>query len=161
MKFSRSQGGFSLVEVTMALGITAFCVVSLFGLLAVGVQSNSAAVEQTGANAILSAVIADLRATPATIPRGAATVSARFQIPIPANPVTEAPPETTLYFNEQGNPNTSLQPDSRYRLTIDFPPNGNAPRTATFARLRLTWPAQVDPSKAAGEAVSFTLVDRN
>jgi uncharacterized protein (TIGR02598 family) len=31
---------FSLVEVTLALGIAAFCLIALFGLMPVGVQTN-------------------------------------------------------------------------------------------------------------------------
>ena len=35
---------FTLIEVTLALGITAFCLLAIFGLLPVGLRSNQAAV---------------------------------------------------------------------------------------------------------------------
>ena len=39
---------FSLVEVTLALGIAAFCLIAVFGLMPVGVQTNRNAISQTG-----------------------------------------------------------------------------------------------------------------
>ena len=55
---------FSLVEVTLALGIAAFCLIAVFGIMPVGVQTNRNATSQTAATNIMAAVIADLRATP-------------------------------------------------------------------------------------------------
>ena len=55
--------GFSLVEVTLALGVAAFCLIALLGLLPLGMQTNQSAVSQTAAASILSSVVADLRAT--------------------------------------------------------------------------------------------------
>src|SRR5690349_23442097 len=54
---------FSLVEVTLALGIAAFCLIAVFGLIPVGVQTNRNATSQTAATNIMAAVIADLRST--------------------------------------------------------------------------------------------------
>ncbi|PYL54700.1 MAG: hypothetical protein DMF33_00490 [Verrucomicrobia bacterium] len=59
----RSATAFSLVELTLALGIAAFCLITLFGLLPVGVQTNRNATSQTAATNILTDVIADIRAT--------------------------------------------------------------------------------------------------
>ena len=53
---------FSLVEVTLALGVAAFCMIAVFGLLPVGVQTNQRATSQTSATSIMANVIADLRA---------------------------------------------------------------------------------------------------
>src|SRR5256884_2039571 len=55
--------GFSLVEVTLALGVAAFCLIALLGLLPLGMQTNQSAVSQTAAASILSSLVADLRAT--------------------------------------------------------------------------------------------------
>ena len=47
----RCIAAFSLVEVTLALGIAAICLVALFGLMPVGVQTNRSATSQTAATA--------------------------------------------------------------------------------------------------------------
>ena len=68
-------GAFSLVEVTLALGVAAFCLLAVFGLVPVGVQTNRNATSQTAAANIMAAVVGDLRATPK-----ANTTSAQFGI---------------------------------------------------------------------------------
>lgn len=42
-----SLAAFSLVEVTLALGVTGFCLIAILGLIPVGISSNQAASEQT------------------------------------------------------------------------------------------------------------------
>ena len=65
MKFKlRRLHAFSLVEVTLALGIAAFCLIAVFGLVPVGVQTNRNATSQTAATNILSSVVSDIRASP-------------------------------------------------------------------------------------------------
>src|ERR1700761_1108969 len=98
LRQARSSGAFSLVEVVIALAVTIFCLVALFGLLSVGLRSNQATIEQASATSILSAAVADLRATPQTVPSGSAANSLQYNIKIPANPVNSATPVTTLYF---------------------------------------------------------------
>ena len=49
---------FSLVEVTLALGVAAFCLIAVFGLLLVGVQTNQRATSQTAAGSIMANVTA-------------------------------------------------------------------------------------------------------
>ena len=60
----RSKLAFSLVEVTLALGVAAFCLIAIFGLMPVGVQTTRNATSQTTSTNIVAAVVADLRATP-------------------------------------------------------------------------------------------------
>ena len=59
---ARSAAGFSLVEITLALGVAAFCLIAVFGLVPVALNTQQASVNQTKANAIISQVINDLRA---------------------------------------------------------------------------------------------------
>ena len=61
---SSAIAAFSLVEVTLALGFAAFCLIAVFGLVPVGVQTNRNATSQTAATNILSSVVSDLRASP-------------------------------------------------------------------------------------------------
>ena len=154
------HSGFSLVEVTLALGVAAISLLTIFALLPVGIKTNQVAIEQTASTDVLSAVTADLRATPMTTPRGAATVSPRFSISIPANPVGAAT-STVLFFTAEGQFATSLDTNSRYRVTITFLPNGAGARTATFVDLKATWPAPATIVNAGGAAEMFVALDRN
>lgn len=150
--------GFSLVEVTLALGVAAVSLLVIFGLLPLGLQTNQRSIEETASADILSAVAADLRATPVTNPRGRGTTSTQFGISIPAAGGTGT---TTLFFNSARQPNSSQQSDSRYRITITFLSSSGGPKTATFADLKVTWPAAAAIANAQGSAEMFTAFDRN
>jgi uncharacterized protein (TIGR02598 family) len=151
---------FSLVEVTLALGVAAISLLAIFALLPVGVKTNQVAIEQTASTNVLSAITGDLRATPLTTPRGGATTSPRFGIAIPANPVA-ANITTTLYFTTEGQFSMTLEPASRYCVSITFLPNGAKARTATFAHICATWPASAAVGNAGGTAEWFVALDRN
>src|SRR5438128_4149217 len=154
----RRDWSFSLVEVTLALGVAAVSLLVIFSLLPIGLQTNQRAIEQTASADILSAVAADLRATPVTNPRGNATTSAQFGISIPAAGSTGT---TTLFFSSVGRAATSQQLDSRYRITVTFLSNGGGAKTATFADLKVTWPAAAAIADAQGSAEMFAAFDRN
>ena len=146
MRESRaSAAGFSLVEVTLALGIAAFCLIAVLGLMPVGVQTNRNATSQTAATNIMAAVIADLRATPKT-----ASTSAQFGITFGSNP----PP---LYFDGPGQFSTSLQAGSRYQLNVTW--NGSS--GLRYAHVKVTWPAAATPGNASGSVDMFAAFDRN
>jgi Tfp pilus assembly protein PilV len=157
---AKRPNAFSLVEVTLALGVASVSLLAIFALLPVGVKTNQVAIEQTASTDVLSAVAADLRATPVTTPRGGAATSPRFGIVIPSNPVG-ANTTTTLYFTSEGRFSTTLVPGSRYRVSVTFSPNGAEARTATFAHLNATWPAPAAPINAEGTAEMFVALDRN
>ena len=53
---------FSLVEVTFALGIAAFCLLTVFALIPVALKTQQASIQQTTANTIASQIVADLSA---------------------------------------------------------------------------------------------------
>lgn len=156
---TRRSNAFSLVEVTMALGIAAVSLLAIFALLPVGVKTNQIAIEQAASTDVLSAVAVDLRATPITIPRGGAATSPRFGITIPANPAGETT-TTILYFTSEGQFTTTLTPPSRYRVSVTFLPNGAGIRTATFAHLNASWPAAAAAANAEGTEM-FVALDRN
>jgi uncharacterized protein (TIGR02598 family) len=149
MKRSTHGGsGFSLVEVTLALGIGAFCLIAVFGLIPIGVQTNRNATSQSAATNITAAVVSDLRGTPR-----ANNTSTQFGI-------TFGTP-ATLYFDSTGQFTTTLGTNSRYRLTITW--NPNAPSGSSWADLKLTWPAPADPTTTtpSGSVERFAAFDRN
>src|SRR5215467_9336059 len=121
---------FSLVEVTFALGIAAFCLITVFALVPVAALTSRNASSQTAATNIMAAVIADLRATPATN-----RTSGQFGI-------TFGTPKT-LYFDGSGQFSTSLSTNSRYQLNVTFsqqnPPPAPPAVPTIYADLKATW----------------------
>ena len=59
-----SMAAFSLVEVTLAVGVAAFCLVAILGLLPTALKVNQDSTQRTTANGILSMVVANIRAIP-------------------------------------------------------------------------------------------------
>ncbi len=137
---------FSLVELVLALGVAAFCLFAVFGLMPVGMQTNRNAASQTAATNIIAVIVADLRTTPA-----AATTSPQFAITFGT--------DKRLYFDASGQASTSLTPDSRYQLNITW---NSAPTGLNYAVLRVTWPAQIDPATTTpgGSVQIFAAFDR-
>jgi len=169
MRIRRANWGFTLIEVTLALGVAGFCLVTVFGLLPVGLTSNQASLEQTTAGNISSAIVSDLRSTQ---PVGAGT-SPRLGMPVPA--AGTAATMHTIYLASNGSatavdtaPMTSGSAISRYRATVQFfPPQPAVPRTATVVRVLITWPALADPNyqtlpaNFSGSYEADTTLDRN
>jgi type II secretory pathway pseudopilin PulG len=176
--------GFSLVEITLALGVAAFCLLAVFGLVPVGVQTNRNATSQTAATNIMAAVIADMRATPKVFNNSrtyyvgdSVLLSGNCYSAIttttgntPPNPTywTPASPcprfgidfgtPKTIYFDTEGQFATSIGPASRYRINVTFPwVSGNL----YGANLKVTWPAAADPATPSGSAEMFAAFDRN
>ena len=149
---------FSLVEVTLALGIAAFCLIAVFGLLPVGMQTNRNAKSQTRATNLMAAVMADLRATPST-----KTTSLQFCIPLTGT--------RTLYFDSEGRCSSTAAGstsscgvawnpalETRYQVNITFPSSGYL--SLKYADLKATWPAPAAPANASGSVEMFAAFDR-
>ncbi len=140
---------FSLVEVTLALGVAGFCLLAILGLLQTGLTSEKATVGQTAAGGILSAVYSDLLSTPSTTNR-----SPIFSLAL-SNQTLFAP--QTVYFSEAGwtsNPTST----SRYRVSVGIQSTnaGTLP-----VRILVSWPAAADPTNASGAVEVVTALDRN
>ena len=148
----RQSGGFSLVEATLALGVAAFCLLTLFGLLPLGLQTNQSSISQTTAASVLSSIVADLRATPKT-----SATSVQYVITFGVAKV--------LYLDAEGRAVSPTNPTAipRYRVAITFPSNPGGSGPPTFVCLRLSWPAAVDPATniPAGLVETFTAIDRS
>ena len=159
-----SPAGFSLVEVALALGIAAFALIAISGLLPVGVNSSQVAAEQTATLGIVTGLEADLRVTART-----ATASPSLGIPIPTSPTVgyptiDANSTATFCLDDSGGPfpaPTTPDVTSRYRATVNFavPPAGQ--RTATLVKITISWPAQALPNNANGSVTTLVALDRN
>ena len=62
MRRLAAAAAFSLVELTLALGLAAFCLITVFALVPVAVLTNRNATSQTAATNIMALTVADLRA---------------------------------------------------------------------------------------------------
>ena len=130
---SPSIAAFSLVELTLALGIAAFTLIAVFGLVPLGVQTNRNATSQTAATNILSGVVSDIRAS--TPGQG---FTAKYHISRAKSS------NTTLYLDGQGQSTTSLGANSRYRLYVKIANNPAAVVYPNYVWLKVSWPAAVD-----------------
>ena len=171
-QIKNSSPAFSLVEVALALAITAFCLVAIFGLIPVGLTSNQTSTEQTAAANISRAIVADLRASTT------GATSSIFGINLPAsggnNTTGAGGPSNVLFFTEDGGPiigNSAIVSGTtaRYRAAIGFaPPPATANlKAVTSVRLLISWPALADqntnswPKNASGTYEIVTALDRN
>jgi uncharacterized protein (TIGR02598 family) len=141
----RCSAGFSLVELTLALGIAAFCLIAVLGLVPVAALTNRNATSQTAATNIIASVIADMRAT-------TSSTSPQYNITFGT--------AKTLYFDGAGQFTTSLGANSRYRVRVTFP---SSPSGLSYADVKATWPAPVDPvtTTPSGAVEIFAAFDRN
>jgi type II secretory pathway pseudopilin PulG len=151
------SGAFSLVEVTLALGVAAFCLLVLLGLLPTGLKTQQSSIQQTTANQILSQICSFLRAD-VRLPPGLY----RQVCPDPPDPndpcnwdqlhghwAQVGQPPDWLYFTnagkQTGNVNASSPPtDAVFRVKITYnptPPTGST----SVANVVVSWPAPVDP----------------
>jgi len=157
----RAACAFSLIEVSLALGVASFCLLSVLGLLPLGINSNQASIQQTAATGLATAILSDLRTSQINVP--AISPSVHFQIPIPAAGST-ANLTSTIFLRENGsvaqnasptavNANADPTQNPRYRATITFlPPAAAQQRTATQVRILITWPALADPQAGSAPA---------
>lgn len=168
---------FSLIEVTLALGVAVYSLLAVFGLLSVGVNTDQASVQQTTGANLVKAIVADLRAAPAnSSPDGfSKTPQFGFQIPSPGQAGSASSPQT-VYLTDGGSatgpaasaPSTTANSVSKYRVSVAFIPPASSPsRMGTSVRVLLTWPASADrdpnawPSHYTGSIEIVTTLDRN
>jgi type II secretory pathway pseudopilin PulG len=164
--------GFSLVEVTLALGVAAICLLSLLALLPVASKTQQTSIQQTMANQIISQLDAVLRAD-ISLPPG----QANKVCPDPPDPnqpcnwgalhghwLLVATPDTMYFTNDgiQTGPLNGSPPANavfRAKITYRFPPA----ETTSLADIAVSWPAAVDPDNGgvpAGYVMTTLAVNR-
>jgi len=136
--------GFSLVEVTVALGLAAFGLLAIFALLPTGVNSNSDSVKSTLAAGLATTIVNDLQ-------------SANYGAPSPVygiNPDTVATDPPAMFFRADGGTDTPANADFKGVTAI--------PKVAgkiSQVRVVISWPAQAANPVNSFEVV--TSIDRN
>ena len=160
---------FSLVEVTLALGVAAFCLVTVLGLLPTSLKTQQSSIQQTTANQIISTIFSDLRADVRLPPGQANKVCGDDGTcewgNLHGHWRDRAVPDT-LYFTKEakqtGTINGTPPADAVFRakITYRFPPS----ETTSLADIRVTWPARVDPDQLgavpAGSVRALIAVNR-
>lgn len=174
----RRVHAFSLVELTLALGVAAFCLLAVFGLIPVGVQINRNSTSQTAAKSIIALADRDLRATTP------GQTSLLLFIPVPSDPTCPTcqnfvPPNfvpcsggqtsstsTIRYIDDRGQNNHFVSNGNwLYRLTATPLKNTNATSAlgATYFHLKVTWPYSIDPcaTTPSGSVETFAAFNKN
>jgi uncharacterized protein (TIGR02598 family) len=172
----RSITAFSLVELTIALGVISFCLLTIIGLLAIGINSTHSSTTQTAATNLLTAVTSDLEAVPNITPAytpvaakgtvakpaggsiSAVNNSPMFNLAVPAGGTTTTTTQI-LYVGENGLTNTTAA-GMLYQVNIWITPANNA-HQETFARILISWPAAVNPLTSAPQGYVENVVAIN
>jgi type II secretory pathway pseudopilin PulG len=167
----RKVAGFSLVEVTLALGVAALCLLVLLGLLPTGVKTQQNGIQQTTANQILSQLCSFLRAD-VRLPPGLYQQVCPNP-PDPSDPcnwdqlhghwLNVAQPPDCVYFtqtakqtgNVSSNCTGSPPSDAVFRAKLTYNP-GPPTGSTSVANVVVSWPAPVDPSAGGVPAGSVT-----
>jgi uncharacterized protein (TIGR02598 family) len=159
-RFLKPASAFSLVEVTLALGVAAFCLITVFGLIPVGLKTQQTSIQQTIANNITSEVIGDLRAA---YSKPGNSNSSQFGIQ-----VTKLPPgqqqkytPTPVYFALDGTQQNGSA-GAVFKTTITyFSATDITDATLTLADITTSWPAaQADLSMVTGSVETVAVIDR-
>lgn len=155
----RITAAFSLVEVVLALGVAAFCLIAVLGTLPVALKTQQTSIQQTIANNITSEIIGDLRAAYT----GPGTNSSQFGIELKKLPPGQAQKytPTPVYFALDGT-QQSGPAGAVFKATITyFSATDITDATLTLADITTTWPAaQSDSTKVAGSMETVAVIDR-
>ena len=169
MKLSLPKtAAFSLVEVVLAIGVAAFALIAVLGMLPVALKIQRTSANQTKANAVMALIIGDFRAK-MRLPRGLQSKSQEGTVGLGLHGswATRATPDTLFFTNDglqtpahtayTGTP--AAPPDAVFRATITYlyPPTV----TTAVATITVNWPAaQTDLTKVEGSIEMFTAVNR-
>ena len=160
----RQTAAFSLIEIVLAIGVVAFSMIAVLGLLPVALKIQQASIQQTTATQILSQVGSTLRAA-VRYPPGLAQQLQDGDKELHGHWLSVGTPDT-LYYTIEGIQTGGVSSpggppaDAVFRLTLTYiaPPTD----TTSLANIIVTWPAQVDPATGtpAGSVETFIAVNR-
>ena len=153
---ARSAPGFSLIELTLALGVAAFCLITVFGLMTVALMTQQASVRQTTATAIISQIAADLGAA-TRLPPGQQSK----QFSLTGHWAAQATPDQLYFMTDgtfiTGSTNQQTVPmNAVFAAAVTYlqPPT----ETTSLADITVTWPAQA--AVPTGSVETFAAINR-
>lgn len=141
------SAGFSLVEVVMAVGIVAFCLLAIVGLAGVGMKVSRDSAEEMKATMLGSQLLQVRREFPTNTDNAAGT--------LPFGSIRVADPSSGSGFSTNfitADGTQCAATNAAYRVLYRISPN-TAARSSTVA-LRLEWPVQ-SPSSSGASATEF------
>jgi prepilin-type N-terminal cleavage/methylation domain-containing protein len=147
----KNRGGFSLLEVVIAIGILAFCIIPMIGMIPLGLNAVRDVVCRTEATGILTKVNADLQTLDIS-----STASSSLRIPLPTSQILGATTQTTLYFNELGT--ITPRPLAKFGGYVVL---SNSSYILTTATVKIWWPAIISSTNGNGFVEGFTTILRN
>ena len=127
-KFWHGEPGFSLIEVTLALGIVSIGLIAILGLLPHGIESGRRAADNTIAATIAQDVFGTLRSSAFdSTPFGSTTLNLNNS------------GSATEYYTQAGYDSTAGSADRYFKVTVNCAPQGSL----ALSRVQITtvWPA--------------------
>lgn len=155
---------FSLVEITLALGVAAFALLAIMGMLPTALKTQQTSIQQTTANQIISTLFSDLRADLILPPGQYRHLEEDQGYNLHGHWAGMMQPDT-LYFTQEGKQtgtvNGSPPADAVFRAKITYNPLPPT-ETTSLANIVVSWPAQVDPATGvpAGSVTTLLAVNR-
>lgn len=155
---SLGRAGFTLTEIAVAMGIFSFALVSLLGMLSVGLKNSRKAAIQTSASNVLSAISSDIQSSTSTYKVVGSVRTYTFTSPILGIIATVGPDKNntgpteqtalvsggTLYVRESCTPVANVDTVSPlekiYRLELSPAAQGTP-----AIRVRVVWPHKQSP----------------
>lgn len=137
---------FSLVEVTLSLGIVAFVMVSVLGLMSIGIKANKESAEDIAVGFITQYIASTLHL------EGFTEVSANGNY-------ADADPD--FYFDWNGVLSDQNSQDSLYVCTVTRSTPASAPADGTlFLKVEIAWPLQAPVANRTKQIIQISLANR-
>ncbi len=143
---SPQASGFSIVEVVLALGIAAFALVSVVGLLPLGLGMAGETGDESGAVNLTSAVVSDRLVTSST------AASSIYNLPAMPSLAT-ATLSGTFGAKENGEYTAADLTNARYRVIYSLTPPASGHSGPWTAWFKITWPALAPKNASSFETV--------
>ncbi len=129
---------FSLIEVVIALGIFAFCIVGIVGLLPIAANSVKSVSQETNANNIAESIAGMWQVVSFTNSTNYSTNITNANFPVTNLMIRSTPLNTNYYFNDFGQETNSNS--AALKMEYDARTNGTY-STAYDLNLTFYWPA--------------------
>ena len=138
---------FSLVEITLAIGVAAVALVSIIGLLGVSADANGAAGRDTVLVTMTTQVMNELRGAPSFEALWAEEPRTAGFVPKPNGKPSEVPQDTSYFFTVDGRQVEADAPEVIYECTVkktaDLPRREDNKGPSNLLKLQLVFTSPV------------------
>ncbi len=141
----QSAPAFSLIEVTLAIGLIAFAAIALYGLLPTAIATIESGIREETATEILYSAAADMRRV-----RIPSANSPLYQF----SPLAASPTAISRFFDTSG---TLLSGSTNAMFRLDVTPCTNSNPRFSVWRLTVSWPAQATSPNISAENIVFLI----